>query len=62
LGLGLRALLAFFLLVQGEVVRLLAQKALGLIGKIFAGLDGLFSGKIERGLACECFERSESVL
>ena len=59
---GFRAFLAFFIFVKGEVVGLLAQQALRLIGQIFAGLDGFLAGEIEAGFAGKCVEAIEPVL
>ncbi len=56
------AFLASFVLVEGKVVGLFAQKALSLIGQIFAGFDGFFAGEIEWLLARKRFKCSEPVL
>ncbi len=47
------ALLAFFVFVDAEVFQLLLLEALGLVGEVVAGLDGLFAGEVEAGFAGE---------
>ena len=51
--LGFGAVLAGFVFVEEEVFCLLGEEALGLVGEVFAALDGFFAGQIEAGLAGE---------
>jgi hypothetical protein len=62
LGFGFGAFLSLFVFVESEVVTLFAEEALGLVGEIFAGFDGIFAGEVEGLFAGERFEGGEPVL
>src|SRR5580658_8679479 len=53
------AVLAPLVFVKVEVFGLLAEKPLGLVGKIFAALDGLLAGKVKTRLSGQGAEDSK---
>jgi len=59
---GFGAILSLLILVQVEVFRLLREKALGLIGKIFATLNGFFARQIEARFAGQGAQNSQPMV
>ena len=54
--------LTLFLFVKSEVLGLLAQQALRLVGQILSGFDGFLTREIERGFSGKGLDSAQPAL